>query len=195
LRPPDDEFLIYSGYKDNAVEELVDYVEGGGRFRFWNTKNAPGYGYVERYCRQRNLVAVVATTGFVLVDTRSNQLWQKYQTSIPPFEHTCVAFTPSGEWLLVLGDETLYALTLDDHVLRRVIKAPGVVALAGHRDGVLLLAADNVTLLETAMLVLDVKVAEMGRAQTAVVTKVEAALLALKDAIEELHELHEKSKK
>ena len=39
------------------------------------------------------------------------------------------------------------------------------------------------------------KVAEMGRAQTAVVTKVEAALLALKDAIEELHEIHEKSKK
>jgi hypothetical protein len=32
------------------------------------------------------------------------------------------------------------------------------------------------------------KVAEMGRAQTEAVTKVEAALVALKDAIEDLHD-------
>ena len=32
------------------------------------------------------------------------------------------------------------------------------------------------------------KVAEMGRVQTEAVTKVEAALLALKDAIEDLHD-------
>ena len=32
------------------------------------------------------------------------------------------------------------------------------------------------------------KVAEMGRAQTEAVTKVEAALVALKDAIEDMHD-------
>jgi hypothetical protein len=52
----------------------------------------------------------------------------------------------------VVGDYTLYALTLDDHTLRRLVAVPGVVDVVGHPDGFLLLRADAATVVEGSML-------------------------------------------
>lgn len=144
--------LVYSGYKDNGVFHFVESTEGHFMLRCWGAGITSGYGHVQRYCRHREHVVIVKTAGLVHLDLAAQRRWRLPDANHELFHHTSAAFAPSGRWLLVLGDETLYALTLGDHLLRRLIAVPGVLDVVGHPEGVLLLSADGATLLRTATL-------------------------------------------
>jgi hypothetical protein len=114
----------------------------------WNASMASGYGHVQRYRQRGRLIVVVKTSGLVVVDRDADERWLLRDC----FQHGCAAFAPSGQWLLVVGDETLYALTLGDHVLRRLVTVPGVLDVVEHPDGFLLLGTDSATLVDATML-------------------------------------------
>ena len=139
--------LWFHGYKDNVVAAFDPETLQWCTWDAGQRSTLGGYGHVGGYDHARGLVTIVKTQSLLLLDRAQEMLW----SFVPErrFKHTRAAFSPSGDWILVLGDDALYALTLHDHRLRRLMRVNDVVDVVSHPRGFVLLGNREVVLLDS----------------------------------------------
>lgn len=133
-------FLLDDGEKLLATYEYkgAEFVEldaSGRSAAAWGAGIASGYGRGRLYRQRGRWFAIVKSCGVVLIDRQENKRWVSPREQDILFAQTRVAFSPRGDFLLVLGDDTLYAVTLDDLALRRLVRAPDVKDIIEYPNG------------------------------------------------------------